>query len=441
MSKEILETPVAGKRYLVKKGDRFTFLASAVYGNSAKAQLIVDANPDVIGRPLSLENLPTIYAGDVLNIPEHAKFKRKFQEKLAGKDPDEFTLVIEGREIYVESAKITRTMDTFADGWTAEIPWTPGADKNIDEITSAYGYQDAAVYLGGDLIVGGALYIVTPTLGLPGQKKILKGFSYTVDMLDSTIRPPYEKNKVTLLQRCQDFSFPHEINVEVDEGVDLGGPFARVTGSPTQTEADHLMGLASQRGILLTSDIFGDLLLTVAKTNGVPVDTIEEDFPASQDYSITFDGRKRWQTYRAIGQSARRGKRSKKTRGKFNKSGITKDNVVSRYRFLTFQSDDTDSGDVEKSAEWKKNKAIADSLTFPFPASSWRDKSKKLWRENTLVTIKSETIGAPDGFTFLIRQVDYNYQTDGTPATLHLVPPEVYTREEIVEPWLSGGSA
>lgn len=440
MSKEILATPAAGKRYEVKSGDRFTFLATAVYGNSANAQLIVDANPFVIGREISKENLPTIFAGDILNIPEDAKFKRPFAAKLFGKDKDELTLIIEGREIPVNNARITRTMDTMADGWKAEIPWTPGVDKEIDKITSPYGYQDAAVYLGGELIVGGALYIVTQSLG-ENQKKTLQGFSYTVDMLDSTIRPPYEKNKVTLLERCNNFAFPHEINVEVDGGVDLGGAFARATGEPTQTEADHLMSLASQRGILLTTDKFGDLLLTVAKTDGIPVDTIEEDFPAAQNYEATFDGRKRWQIYRAIGQSARRGKRSKKTRGKFNKSGIVKDNVVSRYRFLTFQSNDTDSGDVSKAAEWKKNKALADSLTIPFPVQSWYNKTGKLWRENTLVTVKSETIGAPDGFTFLIRQVDYNYQNNGTPATLHLLPPEVYTREDIVEPWIVEATA
>jgi prophage tail gpP-like protein len=439
MSKEVLATPVAGKRYLVKQGDRFTFLAATVYGNSAKAKLIVDANPFVIGRPISLENLPTIYAGDELNIPEDVKFKRPFAGRLSGKDKDDFTLVIEGREIPVNNASVTRTMDTMADGWTAEMPWTPGADKNIDEITSPYGYQDAAVYLGGELVVGGALYGVDQGLASE-QKKMLEGFSYTADMIDSTIRPPYEKNKVTLLQRCNDFAFPHGINVGVDGGVDIGGAFARATGKPTLKEGDHLMSLASQRGILLTTDNFGDLLLTVAKTRGIPVDTLEEDFPSGQVFQARFDGRERWQIYRAIGQSARRGKRSKKTRGKFNKSGIVKDNVVSRYRFLTFQSDDTDSGDIVKAAEWKKNKALADSLTLPFPVQSWYNRFGELWRENTLVTVKSETIGAPDGFTFLIRQVDYNFQNNGTPATLHLVPPQVYTREDIVEPWLSEAS-
>lgn len=436
MSKEVLTTPVAGKRYLVKALDRFTFLAAAVYGNSAKAQLIVDANPDVIGREISKEFLPTIFAGDILNIPEDVKFKRPFAEKLFGKDRDEFTLVIEGREIFVNNASVTRTMDTMADGWTAEMPWTPGVDKFIDEITAPYGYQDAAVYLGGELVVGGALY--TPDQSLASeQKKILHGFSYTVDMLDSTIRPPYEKNNFTLLQRCEDFAFPHDTNVEVDGGVDLGGAFARTTGKPTQKEGDHLMSLASQRGILLTANSMGDLLLTVAKTDGIPVDTLEESFPSGQFFRAKFDGRKRWQTYRAIGQGAKRGKRSKKTRGKFNKSGIVKDSAVSRNRFLTFQSNDSDSGDIVKAAEWKKNKALADSLTLPFTVQSWYNRTGELWRENTLVTIISETIGAPNGFTFLIRQVDYNYQNSGTPATLHLVPPQVYTREDLVEPWLA----
>jgi len=43
--------------------------------------------------------------------------------------------------------------------------------------------------------------------------------------------------------------------------------------------------------------------------------------------------------------------------------------------------------------------------------------------------VESETLEIPNGFTFLIRSVDFDYTKAGCPAVLHLIPPDAYSLE------------
>ena len=199
--------------------------------------------------------------------------------------------------------------------------------------------------------------------------------------------------------------------------------FDRVTSDENDTIFQHLAGLAMQRSALISSTVNGDLLITRA-SNGRPVATLEEGSQGAISMTARFDGRKRFNVYRAIGDSPLG-----------NKVGLAKDNVVPRSRFLTFQANETISGDIDKAAQWRRSKQLADALTIPFPTDSWYRPDGKLWRENTIVTVISPTIHVPGGFNFLIRSVEYIDDTAGKTAVLNLVPPQVYTGEELKEPW------
>jgi hypothetical protein len=53
-----------------------------------------------------------------------------------------------------------------------------------------------------------------------------------------------------------------------------------------------------------------------------------------------------------------------------------------------------------------------------------------------LITIKSPEIFCPDGFTFLISQVEYVSEVSGQTSTLQLLPPSVYNSDSnIIFPW------
>jgi prophage tail gpP-like protein len=398
-------------------------------------------------------------------------------DELIGKQPDEMTLVIGDTEITMESAKFLRTMDTIADCLTCTIPWEPGLDEKIDRLTAPYSYSEAGVYLGGKLQSEAILYNVKHKRDNSGSVKELEIYTKTADIIDSTVIPPYEASNISLTDRCKQQCGPFGINVLIGDGINITqrqtirsvqfggtGPgreipagimaingildlrptvqrvrityrtvyvepkFSRVSAEQTDTIFEHLKKLARERGFLLSCTKNGDLLVTRANTQDPPVGTIEDINPVALSQEYDFKGRDRFAMYRAIASSSRSGKPAG--------ASVSRDPAVKAPRILTFSAGDDLPGEGGTAASWRKNKAAADAMTIPFPVTSWYAPNGKLWEPNTTVTVFSDLIGS-NGFTFLITQVEYNYGASGTPATLQLKPPTMYTTGEIVEPWLA----
>ena len=390
------------------------------------------------------------------------------------KDKDEMTLIIQDKEVVIESATLVKTMDTGADGFTAVIPWSPGLDAKLDEITKPYSYSNAGIYIGGNLESEQVLYDVTHSTS-GRTEKTLEFWSKTADIIDSTVIAPYEMNNVKLTDRCRQQCEKFGIAVIVGEDVaselnetrkvivDTGKKktfvtgakltntltwepiktdvpikkskyvtdekkFSRVKAEPTDTIFSHLSKLAAQRGLLLSCTSSGDLLITKANINAKPVGTIEEGVSWLCDtYTAKWSGRDRFNIYRAITKSA----------GSSKASGIqaTTDPIVKSPRLLTFNAPDDLPGEVKSAAEWRRNKSAADALTFQLPVNSWYAPDGSLWKPNTTITIISETLDIKNGFTFLITSVEYKYENGGTTATLSVKPPSTYDSGVISEPW------
>lgn len=421
-----------GMPYTVVKGDTLSGIAKQAYGDGRRWREIWQANETV----LKSGNPNMIYPGEVITIPGNAVEEVAeldlFGEalpSLPGKDPDAFTIIVDDLDIPVISGRALRAADAAAAGWTAVVRSDP-EDAELSAALRPYGYPKAACYLGGQLVCQGRLYTVEPGLKEQQQVCALEGWSYTVDAIDSTSKAPYEQKKVTLEQRARHLVEPLGIKIVFE--IDDDQPFKRVAIAPTEKIVDHLAKLATQRGVLITSTELGELKFTRA-TDGKSIGTIEEEIPLGQEFTARFDGRARYNNYKVISQTPGR----KKKRKKNTKIQIAKDDMVPTSRVVTFRADNTEAGGMKNAAEWKRSKQLAESLTISFPVSSWYGPDGKLWKENTIVTVKSPTIYVPDGFDFLIRTVESVYTDKGTSAILGLVPPQVYTGEKLDEPWAS----
>jgi len=437
---------IPGAPYTVVQGDNLSNIAKEAYGDGRRWREIWKANKTTLksGDP----NL--IYPGEVIQIPgdtletEVAKILDLGVPTLAGKEKDDFTIVIDGNELVVESGRVLRTMDTCADGWTASLAFNSD-DKKMNDLLKPFKYRPAQCYLGEKQVIDGYLYNIENIVAPDGIKKTLEGFSKTIDIVDSVTKPPYEANKVTLEQRAKDLVEPLGISVVFDENIE-DEPFDRVTASPEETIFSHLNKLASQRGILMTSTPRGELLFTRAVTAppasgfaaAIPflpvesVGTIEEGLPLTQSFTARFDGRARFNAYTAIGKSPARKSAAKKN----SKTATSKDNTVPKSRFTAFNSDETTIGNIQQAADWRRSKQLAETLAIPFPVDKWYAPNGDLWAENTIVTVKAPSLHIPDGFDFLIKQVEFVFETGGTRATLQLIPPQAFTGEPIQEPWL-----
>lgn len=412
--------PIPGKQYMVVSGDTLSSISKRAYGDSKYSSRIRKANQS----NLKSDDPDIIFVGEVLNIPVIAENEvlRQVMSTISGKASDDLTVIIDGLEIKMQSTRILKTIDTISDGWSAVLPWIPGENLMIDEKLKPFGYTPASVYIGNELLINGLLYTSDVILNIDGSVRNLQGWSFTIDLVDSTLKSSYEKNNMTLQQIAEEIVRP--FGIEVIFNSDPGGKFDRVTANESETVARFLVRLARQRSLLITSTPEGNLLFTKTTSNKNPVDVIEEGGTIVNNFNIKFDGRRRFNSYAAIGQSPLG-----------NKKGIAKDDKVPRSRFLTFRANETISGDIEKAAKWKRNGAVTESLIIPIPVIGWFDSNGNLWRENTIVTVKSKSMYIPDGHDFLIRAVEYIETGDRQTAILNLVPPEVYTEDEIIEPW------
>lgn len=416
-----MSKPIPGKQYTVQSGDTLSIISKRAYGDAKYYTRIKAANQS----NLRSSDPDTIFPGQVLNIPviaENEIFKTALSKTISGKSKDDVTVIIDGLEIKMQSTRILKTMDTVADAWSGTLPWTIGSKPEIDIRLKPFAYTPASVYIGNELLINGLLYTSDITLDNTGSFRNLFGWSYTIDMVDSMLKPPYEKNNITLQAIAEEIVRP--LGIEVIYNADSDSLFDRVTANENEKIARYLTRLANQRQILISSTPEGNLLFENANINSSPVDVIEEGDRIANNFEVKFDGRKRFNTYTAIGRSPFG-----------NKKGIANDNNIPRSRFATFSANETISGDVEKAAKWKRNNAIVESLSIPIFVTGWFTSSGKLWRENTIVTVKSASMYLPQGHNFLIRSVEYIESESGQQAILNIVPPEAYTDKEIIEPW------
>jgi prophage tail gpP-like protein len=415
--------PIPGQQYTIVQGDTLSGISLRAYGIASKWPDIWKSNSTVLrsGDP----NL--IFPGEVIWVPDDHELQEvkteSFPElEISGKDPNDFTLVINGREVPVQSGTVTKTMDTLADGWTAVVAFDAD-DPAYDEFKPLfypYQYQEAVVYLGGIRMVTGYLYSVNPSSGPDGRVITLEGWSKTADLVDSTIKSPFQASKVTLEERINEV-IPAGIGVEFTATGDA--QFDRVKAERTDTISDHILGLAKQRAIPVSSTATGQVLCEDVYS-GAPVEELKEDTATGRNWSAKFDGRARWNTYRALGKSPRS-----------RKAANAKDNGVRLPRLLAFNSDDTTAGNIADAAAYRRNRELANALSISIPVFSWYTPSGKLRKVNTTSTVTSPTLFLDDGFVLLTREIEYRFNQSGIDATLSMVPPSVYTKTDLDDPW------
>ena len=412
--------PIPGKIYIVKEGDTLSKISIRAYGDVSQWPKIYKANLTV----LKSDDPDLVFPGEEIIIP----LLKKILPVVSKKNKNDLTFIVDGIEVPVEGARIVRTMDTAADSWAVRVPWEPEVDKAFDKATLPFSYAPSSVFIGDELQGDGTLYTTTQSLVADSRAKELECFSNTVDLVDSDLRPPYEFNNISLEDLAKELCDP--LGIKTIFKNESGGKFDRATAENKEKIFSFLSRLARQRGLLVSSNREGDLVFLKADTSSAPVGTIEEQdggqFAAgATKFEAIFDGRKLFNSYKVNSNSP----------GGSGKTAVAKDSNVPRSRFKTIQADNNIEGELQSVADWERSKQIVESLTIPFPVVGWYAPNGKLWAENTTVTVKSKTISVPDGFTFLIRQVEFILENGGRSSILSLIPPQAYTGEVLTYPW------
>jgi prophage tail gpP-like protein len=342
-------------------------------------------------------------------------------------------ITIGNRELTAISASITQTMDSVSDALECSIPWLPGEDSELDRLIVPRSFAPAKAEIDDNLLVKGLLFVRTPNLDTSGSTLDLQFFSQTKNIIDCQAKPPYEFQNKSLLDIASTLAQPFGIKAEAQDNGESSELFDREAIEPTETIFSFLNKLAQQKGLLLSNTVDGDILFLTANTTGTPVASITEgdlqsgNVETGQTFSATFDDTKTFQIYKALGESPL------SFLDAVNATSINSNIEIARRR--VFSATDATKGNIQQAADWERNVSLADSLTIPFPVTNWFTPNGRLWKPNTLVTVTSPTIFVPNGFNFLIRSVQFIQDGSGETAVLNLIPPQLYTKEDIPEPW------
>ena len=339
--------------------------------------------------------------------------------------PQDFDLKINGKSVQVLSGRYIDTADTGADGFTASILCDRLKQPDLYDAISPFRFSPVELFLDGELVLTGKITKTTSNRSARGIIYNLEGFSNTFNFLDSKLAPPYEISGMTLHSVAIIIGRQTATKI-VHTGPD-GNKFDKVTVRRGQSAFQFLKPLARQRKHIISTTPQGDLLLYLPTVTGKTVGTIEEGSPGSllqQEFSASFDGRKRFKTFRAVSQTPAG-----------TASAVATDKNINQPRHQVFVANDQVSGAIKETAEFQKNLSLLDSLTQKIPVIGWTAPDGTSFKSNTLITLKSETMFIPDGFTFFIRHAEPILNGSSKTAVLSLIPPNVYTELEVEEPW------
>lgn len=408
---------IPGKQYTIQDENTLSQVSLRAYGDATYWIRIWNANQTTLrsGDP------DLIFPGETILIPVLPE--RQLPPSPAGnQDPNGIFLNLDGCIIRPMAARLIRSMDLVANGFQCTIPWEPGVDTTLDNLVAPYSYTPAIASIGNTPIITGILYGTEPVIS-QGTVLNLSGATATADLVDSTWKPPYEHDKKTFKDLLIEVVKPLGYNIIFD--ADTGGQFDRVTATKGQSIFQFLSGLARQRSVLLSCNTGTDLVVTSANIDGAPVATLKEGVTLGvTGWGSSFDGRQRFNVYRATSQSPLG-----------NSEGLATDQKVPRTRFKDITANESQSGNLKAAAEWARNKTLADALSFTLTVEGWYKDNGEPWTENEIVTVISKSMFLPQGFDFLINRVEYVLSNNGRSSVLSFVPPSVYSQGEIVEPW------
>lgn len=412
--------------YIVREGDTVQDLSARFYGTQADYPKIVNANPKVAKSNLE------IFTGQVLVIPAKKVLNEQLSEDDSGKD--DVLIDVDGTQYTdVWNFSLKRSIDKAADTFVFEIPFDP---KN--ELTKSsflpFQYKPVQIFIGGVLRLTGNIVNVVPSTGT--NKRILKISGYSTCgvmndcMLPTSAYPPVFQTS-TFFDICQ--TIASAFNIEVFDAVGDNTVFEEVDIKPTDKAYSFLSKLAKKIGVLLTSDVEGNLIIQKATDESAEF-TFEEGEPDITAITASYKGQKGHTTYTGLVDA----KDSLDALGDDSAEVVNEfmQNVAIQRPFV-FEVDEIEEGSIQAATEAKLRRSLVDMVSYSAILKGWRDPNGKLWTDNFRLNVTYPSVMIFRTTEFLISAVDLQGDDDKKITRITLILPQSYSDESLENvPWL-----
>ena len=276
----------------------------------------------------------------------------------------------------------------------------------------------------GQTVISGYIDSAAVSYDKESHSVSVSGRSKTADMVDCSAPSTQFKNqKFEAIAKA--LLKPFGINVQVD--VDTGNKINNWKPDEGITVFEALEKLARLRGLLLTDNASGDLLITRAGTDKAPARL--EAGKNVKSASASFDVKDRFSSYTIKGQQ--KGSDDVDAQQAAHIRVEAKDKAVTRYRPLLLTAEDqTDIKAAKTRIQWEANSRLGNSQAFTVSVVDWHV-DDKLWQPNQIARLTDKFLGIDT--ELLITAVKYSLDDNGTTASLTLQPREALLPEPLKE--------
>lgn len=315
------------------------------------------------------------------------------------------------------SVELTRSIGSV-DTFSFDAPFD---ENNLEfrKIFRPLSFQPVKIYIDGSIQSTGTAIGINPVGGPESSRVSVNGYSLPGVLGDCPMPAdeyPIEYFDLNLRQIAEKVCAPFGVGFNIVD--DIGQPFEQVGLEPSEKVMDFLASLAKERGIVLSSDVSGNLLMQKTATGSTPVASITDGEAGVSSISMSSDAQKVFSSVTSLGATVVGLPADKYT---------AENSRVSANRPMVVKTDGANQGDVKTDSESRLGRMYGDALGWTVELSSWKDPSGNLWKPNTKISILAPKSMIYEKYNFLIKTVSFRQTDREETATLSVVLPESFS--------------
>lgn len=332
-----------------------------------------------------------------------------------------------------ESISVQRSIENCAGGFRLSV------SEPLDVFGSAVrAGAPCTVMIDGEIVVTGYVDEVNREIDAQQHRVDVTGRDKTADLVDcSALRKTGQWSGQHVERIAADIAAPFGVAVRVDAGVNTGKPLASFALQEGETAFNAIDRATRMRGLLVTTDGAGALLLTRAGTG--TINTALELGVNVLSLRVRHDWRNRYSSYTIKGQTAGVHWNGDSAAAKASVAGRasqmlarTTDPAVTRYRPLVLVGDCQDAGgSLHDRVLWEASVRAARAFDVEVEVAGWQHPAG-LWTPNRLVRVSAAQLGFED--ELLIHRVAFTLDERGSRTVLGLTRRDAYKVIALKEP-------
>jgi prophage tail gpP-like protein len=286
------------------------------------------------------------------------------------------------------------------------------------------------VKIGGDLIITGYVNRYHPSITKTSHTIMVSGRGKCQDLVDCSAEwPGGQISGASALEIATKLAEkPYGIKVTSDRSEIPLKPIPQVNLILTESAWEIIERVCRYRGLLAYELPDGNLFLTIVGTKAMASGFSEGQ--NVQAASINYADDHLYSEYHAYRQAVYTLRDIPGTSG--NEISVVKDSEVKRNRKMSIIAEYVggELGDnlAIRRAEWEKSRRRGRASRLVVTTDGWRDSAGKLWTPNMLVPLSLPSMKLPtkSDVKWIISEVTYRLDGNGTTATLILMPPDAF---------------